>query len=78
MNEIPHRSQTMVDEIGEIVSGQSACDIMAVFAWILGDVIVQTGADKEEVFHDFRLMVETATSMLDQARKGMPKGATLN
>lgn len=67
-------SHAVMEKVMEIVSGQPAFDIMAIFSWILGSVIVQTKADPEAVFSDFRVMVGSAIEMLNRA----PKGSTIN
>lgn len=73
-----HRSQAVMEKVGETVSGLSAVDIMAVFSWIIGDLILQTKSDPAAIFHDFEVMVCTAIETMKHAEEGAPKGTILN
>lgn len=74
-----HRSQELMEQVGVLVSNKSSLDIMAVFSWILGDMIVQTGSDSSDVMADFIVMVKTAVEILTtDDQEGAPDGIMLN
>lgn len=74
-----HRSQELMEQVGALVSNKSSLDIMVVFSWILGDMIVQTGSDSSDVMADFIVMVKTAVEILTtDDQEGAPDGIMLN
>lgn len=75
MTSSEHSSRALMMKVAEIVDGSSGFDVMMIFSWILGDMIVQNGADLDRVLGEFRLMVSSATEVLGRNK---PEGVTLN
>lgn len=69
------RSHAMMERVLGVVDGYSMFDIMAVFSWILGDMILQAKADPIEILVDFHIMVRTAMKTMTE---GTPEGTTIN
>lgn len=71
------RNQTLVGKVGELMDGTPPFDIMSVFAWIMGDMIIQAKANPEAVTTAFTTMVKLAVDFQNATLKGAPPGTMM-
>lgn len=62
-------SQELMEKISEVIDGTPAFEMLVVFSWLLGDMIVQTGADKQEVLDTLGAMIDGAVNLLESGAK---------
>lgn len=56
--------QKMMEKVSAVMDGASGLEMMVIFSWIMGDMIVQSGTDKRDILDTFERMLEQAINML--------------